>query len=180
LAAKKLNEKIHVFFYTRKMDTHFKDRASMEAFLTTTIATLDDAALKVAITAMLGTVQKKAEATVEPPPPRAVTVKEAPLSSDNDADAPLSSDNDADIKKVMKEMRMDWEDAWIYIRCIELEDGASICCSEECEDHSSAIDELVESAKIGKKKRNARRLAAGRPVSDDDDTDDESNEKDRR
>jgi len=156
------------------MDTHFKDRASMEAFLTTTIATLDDAALKVAITAMLGTVQKKAEVTVEPPPPRAeklaVTVKEAPLSSDNDAD----------IKKVMKEMRMDWEDAWIYIRCIELEDGASICCSEECEDHSSAIDELVESAKIGKKKRNARRLGAGRPVSDDDDTDDESNEKDRR
>ena len=146
----------------------------MEAFLTTTIATLDDAALKVAITAMLGTVQKKAEATVEPRIYRAeelaATVKEAPLSSDNDAD----------IKKVMKEMRMNWEDAWTYIRCIELEDGASICCSEECEDHSSAIDELVESAKIGKKNRNARRLGEGRPVSDDDGTDDESNEKDRR
>jgi hypothetical protein len=164
------------------MDTHFKDRASMEAFLTTTISTLDDASLKVVITAMLGTVQKKAEATVEPRPSRAeelaATVK-APLSSDDDDDAPLSSDNDADIKKVMKEMRMDWYDAWTYIRCIELEEGASICCSEECEDHTSAIDELVESAKIGKKKRNARRLAAGRPVSDDNDTDDESNAQNR-
>jgi hypothetical protein len=86
----------------------------------------------------------------------------------------LSTENDADIKKVMKELGMDWEQAWIYIRCLELEEGASICCSEECEDHDSAIDELVEAAQVGKKKRNARRAAAGRPVSEDEGSESEN------
>ena len=84
---------------------------------------------------------------------------------------PLRTDNEADIEKVMKEMHMDWQDAWTYIRCIELEEGASICCSEECEDNDSAIDELVYSAQIGKAKRNARRRAMGRATSDNEDED---------
>jgi len=86
----------------------------------------------------------------------------------------LSSDNDADIKKVMKEAGVDWLEAWTYIRCLELEEGASICCSEECEDHDSAIDELVEAAQVGKEKRNARRAAAGRPVSEDEGSESEN------
>jgi hypothetical protein len=144
------------------MEANFKDRASMEAFLKTTIASLDNNALKTAILAMVATVPK--EATVEPAAELAATVREAALSTDNEED----------ITKIMKEMHMDWQDAWTYIRCIELEEGASICCSEECEDHGSAIDELVYSAQLGEAKRNARRRAAGRPVSDED-TDDESN-----
>jgi hypothetical protein len=68
----------------------------------------------------------------------------------------LNSSSDADVRKVMKMMKMNWEDAWTYIRCQELEDGASICCSEECEEHDSAVLELVMAAEAGAEKREAR------------------------
>ena len=69
----------------------------------------------------------------------------------------LSSSSEAAVRKVMKEMKMDWLEAWTYIRCQELEDGASICCSEECEEHDSAVLELVFAAEKGAEKRKARR-----------------------
>lgn len=48
------------------------------------------------------------------------------------------------------------ENAYIKLRSFDLEDGASIACSEECEGHSSAYPKLVEAAKRGTKKRKAR------------------------
>ena len=63
----------------------------------------------------------------------------------------------------------------MYVRCEELEDGESICCSEECEGHSSAMTVLVEAARRGKEKRNARRRAQGRRVSDCDEDEDHEN-----
>jgi len=50
-----------------------------------------------------------------------------------------------------------YEDEWLTSRIKELEDGDSICCSEECEGHSSAMSVLVKAAERGKKKRRARR-----------------------
>lgn len=60
---------------------------------------------------------------------------------------------------------MDWQDAWTFIRCEELEDGASICCSEECEEHDSAILELVMAAEAGTEKRKARQSGRAAPAS---------------
>jgi hypothetical protein len=74
---------------------------------------------------------------------------------------------DENIRRLMKIARIDWEAAWTHLRCLELEDGDSICCSEECEGNDSAIDELVWAAEAGKKNRNERRIAQGRPVSPD-------------
>jgi hypothetical protein len=74
---------------------------------------------------------------------------------------------DENVARLMRKKRIDWESAWTELRCKELEDGESICCSEECEGNGSAIDELVWAAEAGKKKRNERRAAAGRPVSPD-------------
>jgi len=150
------------------MEIYFKDAASMEAFKK--IATqeiLDTAKIGVWLPQL----------TLTQPATTAAAV-EATEDDEDDEDAavvndtvpakPLSTENEADIRKVMKEMRMNWEDAWIFIRCIELEDGASICCSEECEDHDSAVAELGESAQIGKAKRKARYRTMGRVTSDDE------------
>jgi hypothetical protein len=81
---------------------------------------------------------------------------------------------DENIKRLMKETGLDWEEAWTELRCKELEDGQSICCTEECSDRDEAIEELVEAARRGKKKRNARRKAAGRQVSDTEEDEDSS------
>jgi hypothetical protein len=81
---------------------------------------------------------------------------------------PEPEDEDAKVRRIMRITGVDWEEAWNIVRAEELEDGASICCSEECEGHSSAMSILVEAAKMGKKKRNARRRAEGRSVSDDE------------
>lgn len=75
---------------------------------------------------------------------------------------------DAKVLRIMRITGVDWEEAWNIVRAEELEEGASICCSEECEGNDSAMSILVEAAKMGKKKRNARRRAEGRSVSDDE------------
>ena len=69
------------------------------------------------------------------------------------------------VARLARQKRIDWTEAWTELRCKELEDGDSICCSEECEGNDSAIDELVWAAEAGKKKRKERRIAEGRPVS---------------
>jgi len=73
--------------------------------------------------------------------------------------------SDENIRRLMKLRRIAWYDAWMELRCMELEDGASICCTEECSDRDEADEDLVEAARRGKKKRNARRAGAGRSVS---------------
>jgi len=158
------------------MEIYFKDAASMEAFKK--IATQE-----ILNTAKIGVWLP--QLTLTQPATTATAVEdededndEAAVVNDTVPEQPLRSDNDADIRKVMKEMRMNWEDAWTFIRCMELEDGASICCSEECEGHSSAMDELVESAQIGKKKRNARRRAMGRATSDDEGENEDNEDED--
>ena len=72
---------------------------------------------------------------------------------------------DENIRRLMKKERISWHAAWMELRCKELEDGASICCTEECSDRSSAEDDLVEAARRGKKKREAR---SGKAVSEDE------------
>jgi hypothetical protein len=76
----------------------------------------------------------------------------------------LNSSSDADVKRIMKEKKMDWVEAWTYIRCLELQDGASICCSEEDEEHESSILELVVAADLGAEKRAARQSGRAAPV----------------
>jgi len=84
---------------------------------------------------------------------------------------------DENIKRLRKLKRIGWEEAWKELRCLELEDGDSICCTEECSVREDEADEeLVEAARRGKQKRNARRAGAGRPVSDDDATEAEASE----
>jgi hypothetical protein len=76
---------------------------------------------------------------------------------------------DENIKRLMKETGLDWEEAWKELRCKELEDGDSICCTEECSEREDEADEdLVEAARRGKEKREARRAGAGRHVSYED------------
>jgi len=83
-----------------------------------------------------------------------------PLSETTD-DASMRTTTDTNIRRLMKAARIDWETAWTQLRCYELEDGASICCSEECEEHDSAIDELVEAAQRGEANRRARHAPPG-------------------
>jgi hypothetical protein len=75
---------------------------------------------------------------------------------------------DENIKRLVKEKGLDWEEAWKELRCKELEDGDSICCTEECSDRDEADEDLVEAARRGKKNRAARRKAAGCHVSYED------------
>jgi hypothetical protein len=51
----------------------------------------------------------------------------------------------------------DLEDEWTKDRVKELEDGDSICCSEECSDRSCAMSVLVDAYRRGTEKRRARR-----------------------
>jgi hypothetical protein len=82
---------------------------------------------------------------------------------------------DENIKRLMKLKRIDWEEAWKELRCLELEDGDSICCTEECSEREDEADEeLVEAARRGKEKREARQ--EGRPVSHNDATEAEATE----
>jgi hypothetical protein len=69
----------------------------------------------------------------------------------------MRTSTDENALKLARQMGIDWEEAWTILRSRELEDGASIVCSEECEGHSSAMDELVAAARRGKKKRRERR-----------------------
>jgi hypothetical protein len=50
-----------------------------------------------------------------------------------------------------------FEDEWINDRVKELEDGDSICCSEECSDRSCAMSVLVDAYRRGTEKRRERR-----------------------
>lgn len=72
---------------------------------------------------------------------------------------------DENIKRLMKKERIGWKEAWIKLRCLELEDGVSIYCSEECSDRDEADEDLIAAARRGKKKRLARR---GKPVSENE------------
>jgi len=112
----------------------------------------------VAATPVLAPAPAPAPVAVPKPVTAAEVVEDSPLHD-------MRTVSDENIRRLMKLKRIGWEKAWEELRCMELEDGDSICCTEECSDRDEAIEELVEAARRGKKKRNARRAGAGRPVS---------------
>lgn len=129
------------------------DRQQLINFLNVFVETLDTNSLREALSRMI---QKPL--TVVDPVPKNEVVQEEPEMRTCDHE---------NIMWLMKLKSIDWETAWTELRCKELEDGKSICCTEECSDREEAIEELVEAARRGKKKRNARRKATGQ-VSDDE------------
>ena len=98
---------------------------------------------------------------------RAAKFATTPANEIVEEEPEMRTATDENVERLMKKKRIDWVEAWTELRCKELEDGESICCSEECEGNDSAIDELVWAAEAGKKKRNERRIAQGRAVSPD-------------
>ena len=148
-------------------------REATEAFLTLVISRLDDSILKNAVHTlvssycpiMLQTLVKNEIVPAVATVPAVPAVPEEPE---------MRTATEKNIRRLMKERRIDYEAAWMELRCKELEDGDSICCTEECSDRSSAEDDLVEAARRGKEKRNARRAAAGRPVSEDEGSESEN------
>jgi hypothetical protein len=109
---------------------------------------------------------KNLEKEVVPAPPAVIAASTVIVESGDE----MRTSTDENIKRLMKLKRIDWESAWTELRCRELEDGDSICCTEECSDRDEAIEELVEAARRGKEKRNARGRAAGRQVSEEEDS----------
>ena len=98
---------------------------------------------------------------------RAAKFATAPANEVVQQEPEMRTATDENVERLMRKKRIDWVAAWTELRCKELEDGESICCSEECEGNDSAIDELVWAAEAGKQKRKERRIAQGRPVSPD-------------
>jgi len=91
------------------------------------------------------------------------------VDDDEDSEPEMRTATDKNIRTLMKKHRIGWEEAWKELRCLELEDGDSICCTEECSEREDEADEdLVEAARRGKKKREARQAGAGRHVSYED------------
>lgn len=98
---------------------------------------------------------------------RAAKFAAAPANEVVQQEPEMRTATDENVELLMKKKRIDWVTAWTELRCKELEDGSSVCCSEECEGNDSAIDELVWAAEAGKQKRKERRIAQGRAVSPD-------------
>lgn len=98
---------------------------------------------------------------------RLATVISPPQNQVVSTEPEMRTATDENVARLVRQKRIGWEEAWTELRCKELEDGDSVCCSEECEGNDSAIDELVWAAEAGKKKRNERRISEGRPVSPD-------------
>jgi len=156
------------------------DRKATEEFLALAIKDMDDLTLKNAVhtlvscyrPSLLRDLQKEvvpafcaALNTVSKP--TSVAPVNQVVQEEPEEEPEMRTATDKNVARLMRKKRIDWEAAWTELRCKELEDGESICCSEECEGHDSAIDELVWAAEAGKKKRNERRAAVGRPVSPD-------------
>jgi hypothetical protein len=156
------------------------DRLATEEILTNAIKDMDDLTLKNAVHTLLSSYRPNLLETIVNHPSHLNAVseaKEAPKNEIVHEEPEMRTATDENIKRVMKMARVDWETAWTHLRCLELEDGESICCTEECSDREEAIEELVEAARRGKKKRNARRKAAGRQVSDDEASEDKDSSK---
>ena len=98
---------------------------------------------------------------------RAAKFATAPANEVVQQEPEMRTATDENVERLMRKKRIDWVAAWTELRCKELEDGSSVCCSEECEGHDSAIDELVWAAEAGKEERKKRRIAQGRPGSPD-------------
>jgi len=154
------------------------NRQATEAFLTQVISRLDDLTLKNAVHTlvssycpiMLHTLVKNEIV------PTGLAVPAVPAVPTEPEETEMRTATEENIRRLMKNERIDWEAAWMQLRCKELEDGDSICCTEECSDRSSAEDDLVEAARRGKEKRNARRGAAGRKVSEGEPSEGEPSE----
>jgi hypothetical protein len=144
------------------------DRAAVLKLLSTTLMEMDDATLKTVSYLLISNYKPSLLAVPVAPvaPVAPVPVNEVvPVSEHN-----MRTSTDENVERLMELTGIDWESAWTELRCMELEDGDSICCTEECSDREEAIQELVEAARRGKQKRNARRKAAGRQVSEEEDS----------
>lgn len=133
------------------------DRVAVCKLLSTTIKEMDDATLK---GVAYNLISNHKPSLLQPPAP--------PVNEVVEAEHEMREASDENVERLMKLKRIDWVEAWKELRCLELEDGNSICCTEECSDRDEADFELVEAARRGKGKRNARRKAAGRNVSEDE------------
>jgi hypothetical protein len=133
------------------------DRAAVLKLLSTTVKEMDDATLKTASYLLISRNKPSLLESLAPP------VNEI-VHEEHD----MREASEENIKRLMKLKGIDDIAAWTELRCLELEDGASICCSEECSDREEADEDLVAAARRGKKKRLARR---GHAVSDDEEED---------
>lgn len=154
------------------------DRLATEEILSLAVKDMDDLTLKNAVYILLSSYKPDLlKGLVKPPSSLSALAEavfhveaaatEAPKNKIVQEEPEMRTATDENVKRLMRKKRIDWEEAWTELRCLELEDGDSICCSEECEGNDSAIDELVWAAEAGKKKRKERRVAQGRPVSPD-------------
>lgn len=116
-------------------------RQDAEAFLAKVVSSLDDITLKNAIYGIAS--------SYRPFMLDELVVVKAPMNS-------IRSATHKNIERMMRDEGLSHEEAWLELRCRELEDGHSICCSEECDGHSSAMTVLVEAAYRGEEKRRSR------------------------
>jgi hypothetical protein len=155
------------------------DRTATEEFLAMAVKDMDDLTLKNAVHTLVScyrpSLLRDLNKTVVPACCEAIASAAAaapvpvtvPQNQTVAVEEEMRTATDENVARLMRKKRIDWEAAWTELRCKELEDGASICCSEECEGNDSAIDELVWAVEAGKKNRKERRIAQGRPVSPD-------------
>jgi hypothetical protein len=172
------------------------DRLATKQILAIAINDMDDLTLKNAVHSLLSSyrpnlletivkhpshlnaVAEANDAAVKEAPKNEIVQEEDEEDKEEDEEEPeMRTATDENIRRLMKKERIGWEAAWMELRCKELEDGDSICCTEECSDRSSAEDDLVEAARRGKEKRNARRRASGRQVSEDETYEDKDSSK---
>ena len=135
------------------------DRSSMQALLLKALGDMNDLTMKNAVFLVLSTykpsmLQELTDKPAEPPVAKPPVAKPPFVPSDE-----MRTVTDKNINWLMKKCGLDYEEAWKMLRCYELEDGASICCSEECEEHDSADIDLVMAAAAGEEKRHARRAS---------------------
>ena len=154
------------------------DRCATEELLMIAVKDMDDLTLKNAVHTLISSYKPHLlKGLVKPTSSLSVLAeaifheeaKDSAMNQSPKEEPEMREASEKNIRRLMKEKRIDWEAAWTELRCLELEDGASICCSEECSDRDEAIDDLVEAARRGKKKRLARR---GQTVSDDEEKED--------
>jgi len=162
------------------------DRKATEEFLAMAVKDMDDLTLKNAVHNLITTYRpwilkdlqkdivpawsaalKNLQKDVVPAWPAALKAFTETVIVDEEPE--MRTATDKNIRTLMKKHRISWEAAWKELRCLELEDGDSICCTEECSEREDEADEeLVEAARRGKEKREARRAGAGRHVSYED------------
>jgi hypothetical protein len=151
------------------------DRVATEEILTNAIKHMDDLTLKNAVHTLLSSYKPhllealvKTRSTLSALAEAVFIVedkaKEVPKNEIVHEEPEMRKATDKNIKRLMKEEGLDEIQAWTQLRCLELEDGASICCSEECSDRDEADEDLCAAYRRGDEKRAARHRTQGKQV----------------